>query len=76
MLLFPLALLLAVPPKPLSTGDTAFLHRVHQAVREMSDKKTAFLRFEKKVSKSDAVRCNQMLPKVAANSTDYQEVPS
>ena len=69
-------LLFAAPQKPksaLSANDTAFLTRIDKAVSRMSDKKTAFLHFEKVVTKADAIRCNQLQAKVAPNSGYYAD---
>ena len=68
-----LFLVLAAPGAPLSASDTAFLNRIDRAVSRMSDKKTAFVQFEKTVTKADAIRCNQMQSKVAPNSNYYAD---
>ena len=72
-------LLFAAPQKPksaLSANDTAFLTRIDKAVSRMSDKKSAFVYFEKVVTKADAIRCNQLLPflpSVRPNSVSYAD---
>ena len=68
-----LFLVLAAPGAPLSASDTAFLTRIDKAVSRMSDRKTAFVRFEKTVTKADAIRCNQVLPHLKPNSVSYAD---
>ena len=73
MFIASLFLLFASPKAPLSATDSAFLTRIDKAVSRMSDKKTAFVRFEKAVTKVDAIRCNQLQSKVAPNSGYYAD---
>ena len=73
MFLASLFLLFAAPGSPLSASDAAFLTRIDRAVSRMSDRKTAFVRFEKAVTKADAIRCNRLLPNLKPNSVSYAD---
>ena len=73
MFLISLFLLFAAPNAPLTANEKAFLTRIDKAVSRMSDKKTAFVRFEKSVTKADAIRCNQMQSRVAPNTNYYAD---
>ena len=68
-----LFLLFAAPKAPLSAKDSSFLSRIDRAVSRISDKKTAFVRFEKTVTKADASRCNQVLSNLKPNSNYYAD---
>ena len=73
MFLASLFLLLAAPGSPPPAKDSAFLARIDRAVSRMSDEKTAFVQFDKAVTKADAIRCNQLLPRVKPNSVSYAD---
>ncbi len=71
MFTIPLLIVLATSKKPLSTADRAFLAHIDRAVGKMSDKKAAFVAFEKRISRSDAMRCKELLPAIAPNSNEF-----
>ena len=73
MFLISLFLLFAAPNAPLTASEKAFLTRIDKAVSRMSDQKTAFIQFEKSVTKADAIRCNQMQSRVAPNTNYYAD---
>lgn len=72
MLLAPLIALLIGASAP--TSNTPFLARVHHAVSEMSDRKAAFLRFEREIRPADARRCRALQASVRPNSQAYAEL--
>jgi hypothetical protein len=58
----------------LSPAEQKFLTRIHHATSQLSDKKAAFLQFNKEVTEADAQRCRQLQNRVPANSEAYVEL--
>ena len=56
------------------SNDAAFLARIHRAVAQMSDRKTAFVRFDREVRPADARRCRLLQSSVRPNSQAYADL--
>src|SRR5438477_413558 len=57
----------------LSPAEKALLSHLHQAMRQLSDRRTAMRRFEAQVPRADAARCRPLQLRVPPNSTAYAE---
>ena len=59
---------------PLTYTDQKFLAHIHHATSRLTDKKSAFLRFDKEVTLADAQQCRKLQHQVTVNSESYVEL--